>query len=48
MKKYIKPEIYDDDIEIEDIMTTSSVGEKVEEEFIEESGDRSTFPWQLM
>ena len=44
MKEYIKPEINDEDIELEDIVA-NSLGENVEEEYNEESGDQSIFPW---
>lgn len=45
MKKYIKPEISDEEIEIEDIMEGSGLSDNIEDEYDEASGDRTLFPW---
>ncbi len=45
MKEYIKPQIIDEDIELEDIIAGSNLGDNIEDNYNEENGDKSPFLW---
>lgn len=45
MKEYIKPEIKDEEIELEDIIAESNLGDSVEENYDEGKGDKSPYLW---
>ena len=45
MKEYIKPEIIDEEIELEDIIAESKLGDSISESFDEENSDKTPFPW---